>query len=104
MAVSAVLSGLESVVNILDPGSWFGILALTDKKLAVGRMRAVFPGTVLWLDAGDVRRVLEQEPQVGMAVMTRVATEIGDRYRALFHAIQRNLREEWRALEKQAKP
>ncbi|MDO8531457.1 MAG: Crp/Fnr family transcriptional regulator [Dehalococcoidia bacterium] len=114
VAVSAVINGLESVVNMLDHGSWFGIFALTDKQHAGGRMRAAFPCRVLWLDAAEVKRALEQDPRVGVMVMTRVATEIGDRYRALIQSIQRNLREEWKglevqllqqeALQKQAKP
>ncbi len=104
VAVSAVINGLESVVNMLDPGSWFGIFALTDKQPASGRMRTAFPCRVLWLDAAEVKRALEQDPQVGMVVMTRVATEIGDRYRALIQSIQRSLREEWKGLESQAIP
>ncbi|GEM_PF-3118451 len=102
LAVSAVINGLEVVVNIHDPGSWFRLFALTAHRPTAGRFRGVFPGKVLWLDGDETRRLLEQDPEVGFVVMTRVATLIGDRYRILMQAIRRSLREEWKGLEKQA--
>ncbi|MEK7872982.1 MAG: Crp/Fnr family transcriptional regulator [Chloroflexota bacterium] len=104
LAVSAVINGLEVVVNIHDPGAWFRLFALTAHRPTEGRFRGVFPGKVLWLDGDETRRLLEQEPEVGLLVMTRVATLIGDRYRILMQAIRRSLREEWKGLEDQAIP
>lgn len=104
LAVSAVINGLEIVVNIHDPGSWFRIFALTENRPTEGRFRGVFPGKVLWLSGVETRRLLEQQPEVGLMVMTRVATLIGDRYCILMQAIRRSLREEWKGLEHQALP
>ena len=101
IAVSAVINGLEIVVNIHDPGAWLRLFALTGNRPTEGRFRGAFPGRVLWLDGVETRRLLEQEPEVGFVVMTRVATLIGDRYCILMQGIRRGLREEWKGLEKQ---
>ncbi|MBI4307297.1 MAG: cyclic nucleotide-binding domain-containing protein [Chloroflexi bacterium] len=99
MAVSAVVNGLEVIVEMLEPGAWTNLSALTDSKVSGSRVRAVRDSVLLSLDADRVKQVLIKEPEAGVRVMIRVAQSIEDRYRALAEAMRRNLEREWESLE-----
>jgi CRP/FNR family transcriptional regulator, cyclic AMP receptor protein len=79
--------GRETVVAVLDDGSLFGELGLFDGASRSADARALTDVTVVVLDYGHARRVLEQEPTLLWDVVRLLATRLRATDEALSDAV-----------------
>jgi len=88
LAYSAHVNGLEVVALMLGPGSWIGLSALFEQRVSRNYIRTMTHGSMLWLDAKDVLRLLAEAPEDGQVVLARARAQFDERMKAINEGIE----------------
>ncbi len=88
LAYSAHVDGLEVVALMLGPGSWIGLSALFEQHVSRTYIRTMTHGSMLWLDAKDVLRLLAEAPEDAQVVMERARAQFEARMKAINEGIE----------------
>ncbi|MEK7681744.1 MAG: cyclic nucleotide-binding domain-containing protein [Chloroflexota bacterium] len=88
LSYSALVNGLEVVALMLSPGSWIGLSALFEQRVSRNYIRTMTNGSVLWLDAKDVLRLLAEAPEDAQIVLARARAQFEERMNAINEGIE----------------
>lgn len=88
LAYSAHVNGLEVVALMLGPGSWVGLSALFEQRASRTYIRTMTNGSMLWLDAKDVLRLLAEAPEDAQVVLERARSQFEARMKAINEGIE----------------